>query len=625
MLSGEARVVGGALRLTDDWLLSPDLNASFDGGATVGVALPRAPLEHLSLALDLRIAGLHAPLAEAATPHGLTVSFGAPALPLALAAARAPNHTAAAAAQLAAVGWAVEAAPPPAWAWRWSRPWRWWQPGGGPVVGGLVKWEENGVVDEAGARASSWVAAAEVEATAEAAVAASGAAGLRLLFGYGATRDAGATNTSVWTYLRVRHDAPAAAAAVDETLWLEEHTYRDEARPLELASYGWRPALVAVEDARLSVWLDGALLVDALPLPGWAPTAAWRVGLHGSRDPNEPWVTQWVDNVQLASGALRSEAHVPVAVARNGQQFDVSTKNRSYGYQAPTVVSAVAPRAAHAATPAAVVVRGANLFGGALACVGHACSSGYRCRFGNVTVDAARNASDGSLRCVAPPQPDADGPLPLAVSLNGGDDFGAPIPFDYLGAAVASCTPAAVAATRRGGARALAAAEAPTAAALCSGPTAGGARVVLRGAALHRGHDRECRLRRRRRGAGVARRGRRRRVRRAAGSAQRHGERHRPARALAQRAGCRGGDDGQLHLLGAAGAALDLAARRAGRRAHRRHDPRRRLRRRRRAAAVPLRRGRRRRRTERVRRHARVRRAARRRRARRHRRGGSGL
>ena len=75
-----------------------------------------------------------------------------------------------------------------------------------------MKWEENGVVDEAGARASSWVAAAEVEATAEAAVAASGAAGLRLLFGYGATRDAGATNTSVWTYLRVRHDAPAAAA-----------------------------------------------------------------------------------------------------------------------------------------------------------------------------------------------------------------------------------------------------------------------------------------------------------------------------------------------------------------------------------------------------------------------------
>ena len=69
-------------------------------------------------------------------------------------------------------------------------------------------------------------------------------------------------------------------------------------------------------------------------------------------------MTQWVDNVQLASGALRSEAHVPVAVARSGQQFDVST-NRSYGYQAPTVVSAVAPRAAPAATPAAVVGRGA--------------------------------------------------------------------------------------------------------------------------------------------------------------------------------------------------------------------------------------------------------------------------
>ena len=434
------------------------------------------------------------------------------------------------------------------------------------------------------------------------------------LFGYGATRDAGATNTSVWTYLRVRprSDGITAAAAVDETLWLEEHTYRDEARPLERrvvrlaagARRGRRRAAERVARRRAARRRAAAARGGRRPRRGASGSTA-----HATS--NEPWVTQWVDNVQLASGALRSEAHVPVAVARNGQQFDVST-NRSY-----------APRRRPSCRPSRRALRtrrrrrpsssGAPTF---LAAPSRASATRarvrYRCRFGNVTVDAARNASDGSLRCVAPPQPDADGPLPLAVSLNGGDDFGAPIPFDYLGAAVASCTPAAVAATRRGGGDALAAAEAPTAAALCRARRRRRARRPPRRCASPWPRPRVS-LRRRRRGAGVARRGRRRRG--VAPPAVRNGT----ANGTVPLALSLNGQDV------AAATAVNFtywappapprlpAARRAGRRAHRRHDPRRRLRRRRRAAAVPLRRGRRRRRTERVRRHARVRRAARRR------------
>ena len=59
---------------------------------------------------------------------------------------------------------------------------------------------------------------------------------------------------------------------------------------------------------RLSLWLDGVPLLRNISLPGWAPAAGWRAGVHGSRE--GPYDTQWVDNLLLSSGALRSAAEV---------------------------------------------------------------------------------------------------------------------------------------------------------------------------------------------------------------------------------------------------------------------------------------------------------------------------
>ena len=41
---------------------------------------------------------------------------------------------------------------------------------------------------------------------------------------------------------------------------------------------------------------------------GGAPAVGWRAGVHGSRE--GPYDTQWVDNLLLSSGALRSAAEV---------------------------------------------------------------------------------------------------------------------------------------------------------------------------------------------------------------------------------------------------------------------------------------------------------------------------
>lgn len=88
---------------------------------------------------------------------------------------------------------------------------------------------------------------------------------------------------------------------------------------------------------------------------------SWALGLHGSRTRLEQ--VHWVDNLQVASGALRSAAEVPVFLSRNGQQYDALGAH-TFGYRAPPVVSSVAPHASPAAYATPVVLRGANFAGG---------------------------------------------------------------------------------------------------------------------------------------------------------------------------------------------------------------------------------------------------------------------
>ena len=93
---------------------------------------------------------------------------------------------------------------------------------------------------------------------------------------------------------------------------------------LNLPSGGWRRLQLVVERAALWLWLDDEPLVLGLPLARWRPTSAWRVGLHGSRASLHH--VQWVDNLQLDSGASRHPYTKPTIIPCWGL-----TEHRSVG------------------------------------------------------------------------------------------------------------------------------------------------------------------------------------------------------------------------------------------------------------------------------------------------------
>jgi hypothetical protein len=256
------------------------------------------------------------------------------------------------------------------------------------------------------------------EPAAESAAADASARGVRVLLGYGADRDAGATNHTVAPYLRVQQSSANGTRTLLDR-WLPG---------LSLLAGGWRPMQLAIHADQLWVWLNHEPLLEALPLAAWRPEADWRVGLHGSR--GELFWTQWVDNVHVSSGALRSSAEVPLRLSLNAQQF-FATANHSFGYRAPPAISHLSPRAGPLQGGSLVVVSGANLRGG----------SAYRCRFGQASdVPATHNSTDESLRCIAPAQL-ASGDALVSVCLNGVQFSGA-ASFEYFNVSARRVEPA---------------------------------------------------------------------------------------------------------------------------------------------------------------------------------------
>jgi len=164
---------------------------------------------------------------------------------------------------------------------------------------------------------------------------------VRVLLGYAALRDADATNRSVMSYVKLAYHAPRARTsssvssqeaeeeAAAEAAEAGEAGEAEDVEEVEVVEWlpawplpagAWRPlrleVLEEVEEVedegravgRLSLWLDGVPLLRNISLPGWAPAVGWRAGVHGSRE--GPYDTQWVDNLLLSSGALRSAAEV---------------------------------------------------------------------------------------------------------------------------------------------------------------------------------------------------------------------------------------------------------------------------------------------------------------------------
>ena len=273
------------------------------------------------------------------------------------------------------------------------------------------------------------------------------AAGVRVLLGYGAARDVNATNATISTFVRVVHVPAGGLAVRDHMRWLPD---------TQLSSRSWRRMQLVIVASMLSLWLDGEKLLEDTPLAEWAPAASWSVGFWGSRGSLAH--VQWIDNVQIASGALRSAAEVPVFLSRNGQQFD-SLARHTFGYRAPPIVSHLAPRVGAADANTSVIVHGSNFAGG----------SDYRCVFGGVYVPAVYNLTDSTVSCQAPPRDVEDEEVVSASIALNGIDPGVNGSFQYVNSSASRAVPA-------------------------SGPVEGGTVVIIHGHALAHGHDCRCRF-----------------------------------------------------------------------------------------------------------------------------------
>ena len=275
------------------------------------------------------------------------------------------------------------------------------------------------------------------------------------MLGHGATRDFDFTNASVQAFVLVLQAVEGQPPRRHLT-WLPGFV---------LGTYTWRRVQLAVVDSALSLWVDGAPLLAGHVLPSWRPLSRWSIGLHGARD--APHHYHWVDNFQAASGAFRTRAEVPVLLSRNGQQFEEGAAH-NFVYYAPPAVSSLSPHAGPVRMNSSIVVHGAYFGGGA----------SYACFFGDASVFATFNATDGSIRCIAPPiniSNTSSLTLPMRVSLNGVDapasveDLALSLPFVYYAATPALATPN-------------------------SGPTEGDFEVRVSGSGILHGHNPLCRF-----------------------------------------------------------------------------------------------------------------------------------
>ena len=130
-----------------------------------------------------------------------------------------------------------------------------------------------------------------------------------------------------------------------------------------LARDTWMRLAVNVTDGQLSVTSDERVLVSALPLPGWAPSRAWQMGIgaHGARAGG-----RYVSALRLRSALILGLATVPVRVRMHGA---LTSNPLNFTFTADAVVSSVTPVSGPMSAPTRLTIRGANFnLGLAVAC-----------------------------------------------------------------------------------------------------------------------------------------------------------------------------------------------------------------------------------------------------------------
>ena len=198
-----------------------------------------------------------------------------------------------------------------------------------------------------------------------------------------------------------------------------------------------------VADSGLRVELDGVACVYRMTLPRWSPTASWSVGF-GARAAGGGPTRHVLRSLSFRLGARVGLTSVPLSVSVFGTQL--WSAPTPFTYVGSPRVSSVQPSAGPLAGGTELTVRGERLHGTRPMCrLGPSPAPGALsdARSGVETSSRLFNgtyvASDGTIRCSVPPQPDDDAEaLRVYVTTNGRQFAPDSAPFAFYPATAAA-------------------------------------------------------------------------------------------------------------------------------------------------------------------------------------------
>jgi hypothetical protein len=177
--------------------------------------------------------------------------------------------------------------------------------------------------------------------------------------------------------------------------------------------------------------VGGAVVLAAMPLPGWRLAPSWRLGLSAAALGGQD--THAVRSVGCSCGEGAGEsAALPLAVSADSFHASYLSRHAHYAYYAEPALSLVRPAVGHLSGGALLAVQGAGLHRGV----------DFHCALGDRPWSAAtyRAAVDAVL-CRAPPSAEV-ATAALRLTLNGQQLSAASLPFHYVNPQPISLYPA---------------------------------------------------------------------------------------------------------------------------------------------------------------------------------------
>ena len=190
---------------------------------------------------------------------------------------------------------------------------------------------------------------------------------------------------------------------------------------LSLTSESASPQQPAARLTRLTLRVGGAVVLAAVPLPGWQLAPSWRLGLSAAALDGQD--THAVRSVGCSCGEGAGEsAALPLAVSADSFHASYRSRHAHYAYYAEPALSLVRPAVGHLSGGALLAVQGAGLHRGV----------DFRCALGDRPWSAATyRAAVDAVVCRAPPSVEV-ATAALRLTLNGQQLSAASLPFHYV-------------------------------------------------------------------------------------------------------------------------------------------------------------------------------------------------